>query len=315
MEENKLNKLLKVYGVNYLEILSEVSKLEEENARLVRALREQNQIRQEIAHDSKGPFVGVDGYSHILLKMIKDAENEIAPLDMQKVKTLLKKHYLCSIQLKNSVGLYNLGEISHTELLKFRKESNPYRILKDNIEANFASLDNGKGVTAFYSTNLENEKFWTAPETLSSVIGNVCGNALKYSASDSQIFARASISNLEGRVLNFEMENRTEKQLTQEQLERIFEEGYRVNEGEINRSGSDIGLGLYMASKFVKKAFLGKIHVCSDYQTRIEKKENEKEIHVGGDMKFGEVVGLPLFYIKISIPEFNCPNIGANPSY
>lgn len=200
------------------------------------------------SHELKTPLTSVKGYIQLL-------ERGLAKGDIELVKSHLSK---AQIQLEKLNGLIaDLLDISKIESgkLKFNKQYFDLDLLLDGIvevlhqsNPEFKITKEGRVNTPIFADEMRIEQ----------VVVNFLTNAIKYSpgASEAKLSVRLQNNELYVGVKDFGIGMRPE------QVQRVFEKFYRVEETSERFQG--LGIGLYISSEIIKRHG-GQISVKSTY--------------------------------------------------
>jgi len=267
--------------------------------KLERETREQEEIGSLMVHDTRRPLMGVTGYAGIIAEKTDNPE----------IRELAKIIEARGFQASALMGLFGLSRINNKSIKKYGRPIDYFSLIVDAIETLYSGNKENKEIVLYHPKGLEKEKFCTNESATTSIISNLIGNSLKYSEKDSRISIRTGLESakkgLEKRLLAFEIENRTDRILTEEEINMMFNKGHRLKLDDPSGHGGNIGLGLYMLKKLVKQGMGGKIECYSDSEERIPEELQEKYeiLKVGKCNRLGKSEKLPLLYIKILIPE------------
>jgi signal transduction histidine kinase len=200
------------------------------------------------SHELKTPLTSVKGYIQLL-------ERGLAKGDTELVKSHLSK---AQIQLEKLNGLIaDLLDISKIESgkLKFNKQYFDLDQLLDGIievlhqsNPDFKIIKEGKVSTPIFADEMRIEQ----------VVVNFLTNAIKYSPGTNEAKMTVSLKNKElfVGVKDYGIGMRPE------QVKRVFEKFYRVEETSQRFQG--LGIGLYISSEIIKRHG-GQINVKSNY--------------------------------------------------
>ncbi len=140
------------------------------------------------------------------------------------------------------------------------------------------------------------------PTYFDRIFDNTLGNAVKYSAANSII--EVQFSRREGR-LRFVLTNNTHRVFTTDTLNRLYEKGYRFDEGfSRTKIGANQGLGLYFVNKIVRNGYNGDVRVESGERWLAKESGQDTDFHFRElgcplETSAGE---LPFFRIAITLP-------------
>jgi two-component system sensor histidine kinase BaeS len=204
------------------------------SADLARANQSRRQMTADIAHDLRNPLTVIGGY----LESLQDGKLKPTPERFQVMQAEVQNLQSLVEDLR-TLSLADAGElslrrqfVSPEELLTqvaaaYRHQAEQQRInLKVEVEANLPEI------------NIDLER-------MEQVLGNLIGNALRYTAEGGEI--SLSANQVEGRLVVRVKDNGSG--IPPEVLPHIFERSYR---GDPSRRGNESGLGLAIAKSIVE---------------------------------------------------------------
>jgi two-component system phosphate regulon sensor histidine kinase PhoR len=199
------------------------------------------------SHELKTPLTSLKGY----LQLISSYKKEELPVI---VKTYIGKANIAINKLQHLVNdLLDVSKIQAGRL--------DYKLEKVDIaELITISIENAAHIYPTFSFENEAQTSYTVngnPERLEQVIMNLINNAVKYSPESKKVIVKTIQLNNAVRisVIDYGVG------LSKEQIERIFERFYRVEDKKYMTSG--LGMGLYIVTEIVN-AHQGKIGVESE---------------------------------------------------
>ncbi|WP_461453294.1 PAS domain-containing sensor histidine kinase [Mucilaginibacter sp.] len=199
------------------------------------------------SHELRTPLTSLKGY----LQLIASYKREELPA---VVKTYIDKANIAINKLQHLVN--DLLDVSKIQAGRLE-----YRLDKIDIAALIsASIENAAHIYPQFSFENEAHTSYTVnanPERLEQVLMNLINNAVKYSPEGKRVIITSSLHKNMVRVsvTDFGIG------LSAEQIERIFERFYRVEDKKFMTSG--LGMGLYISTEIIK-AHHGKIAVQSE---------------------------------------------------
>lgn len=243
----KIKTFYRIYEQN--QKLSETRKaLLEEIEFRKEAERKKDEFISIASHELKTPLTSVKGYIQLL-------ERGLAKGDIEQVKSHLSK---AQIQLEKLNGLIaDLLDISKIESgkLKFNKQYfNLEQLLDGIIEVIHQSNPDFK----ITRNGIVNTQIFGDEMRIEQVIVNFLTNAIKYSPGTSEVLLNVSQKNNE---LYLGVKD-SGIGMHPEQISRVFEKFYRVEETSHRFQG--LGIGLYISSEIIKRHG-GQINVSSVY--------------------------------------------------
>ena len=218
------------------------------------AEHEKNQLQEDFislaSHEMRTPIAAAEGYIDLALNPNVSQIDEKARscLDMAKssIKNLSELFYniLDTSRLENSELRANFTTINLNEFID--RLSINYKILAEENQQEF-SVNFKNSEPIFCNTD---------PVYLQESLDNLVSNAIKYTGEKGSVSVNVEEANGE---INIGVTD-TGVGLSKEELPKIFQKFYRVNEGESQVRGT--GLGLYITKKRIEK-ISGKISVRS----------------------------------------------------
>jgi signal transduction histidine kinase len=272
-------------------------------------------LLQLVSHDTRNNLTSplglidmfLEEFTPNIIEAIKQAEEKEGkspqkPFAQEIIPALhlMKKSGIDAVNTIEMGNYINFGE-KGMSLAQEKMPLRPtiHRILEDNF-----SYMTEKEADIFICPSLQNVSFNTSYAPLKTIIGNLIGNARKYSLEKTKLRGRFSLDNK--KRLKVELENRIkeEMQFSEAELYKIFEENYRKGDTS-DLHGESKGFGLYVIRRILEEGFKGNILAKSDHVVRIKKDSKDKEYNFGLSLKYdvGELTHTPLFYVKAVIPE------------
>jgi len=252
LPDNKGKEILKIKGTmsDVSETVGEIFRLKGLIGELEKSNKNKDKFFSIIAHDLRGPFAGLLGFSKIL-------NDDFEVLSREDIKSYIN---IISTSLKTVFNLVeNLlqwskvqcEEISYTpERLNLGKIVQPViNALRPELESKNISLINEIGENCFIKGD-EN--------MLRSVLLNLINNSVKYSGEGSRI-----VLSTDERADAYEISvSDTGKGMTQEKIDNLFRIDKLYSSGLGREKGG--GLGLLLCNEFVKK-HNSKLQLKSEY--------------------------------------------------
>jgi len=302
MDLNKLKKMSKKYSLPK-ELVRAIEKEISEKGKLKEEILEIGGILETIEHDTAIHFMIQKSFIDVSLNLLSKGEQDIEKIkeDIEKARGYLVKNKRSVIEHENLMSLATYRKIDFETIQKRAENYSMQNFIEKTVTSNFLDVTK-READVYLNQSLKKREFYTNITPLRNVIGNLTGNARKYSPENSKIRMRFS---LEDNLLCFEIENRILESvlLNNEQLTQVFEKGHS-NSQEEQGHGRNKGLGLYMVKNLVEKGYGGTIKVISDHKVRVTKEKLDSEIKFGNvEYDVGELENTPLFYAKVKIPE------------
>jgi len=199
------------------------------------------------SHELKTPLTSLKGYLQLIASYKKE---ELPPV----VKTYIDKANIAINKLQHLVN--DLLDVSKIQAGRLE-----YRLDKIDISGVIAaSIENAAHIYPQFEFENEAQLSYIVnanPERLEQVLMNLINNAVKYSPDSKRIIIKSTLRKNKVRVsvIDFGIG------LSAEQIERIFERFYRVEDKKFMTSG--LGMGLYISTEIIN-AHQGKIGVESE---------------------------------------------------
>ena len=220
---------------NVIDQAEERFKEKESEAR--EAEQRKNDLIVYLAHDLKTPIASVIGY----LTLLRD-EKQISPeLHQHYVETALNGSERLD-DLINEFFEVTRFTTSHV-VLKYRKINLTWML--EQIVSEFNPLLREKHLTCHLDVP-QNVSLWCDPDKMERVFDNLLRNAINYSYPETEISIKVTVA--EEIRLVFGNHGRT---ISKEQLERIFEQFYRLDAERSSSTGGS-GLGLAIAREIIE---------------------------------------------------------------
>tara|TARA_R110001583_G_scaffold52804_5_gene163550 strand:- start:1064 stop:1843 length:780 start_codon:yes stop_codon:yes gene_type:complete len=168
---------------NYIAELEE--KIIELSLKLKKTSNELNSIEQSnkktistLIHNLKNPIGNIFSFSDIILESL----NDYSPEKLEKYLTIINNSARYSIQLLNSLALFNEIKLANFE----NKKANYIEII-NNVISNFKELALKKNIT--FEKNIATSALYLTINTdkISLALGNIISNALRFSNENTKI--------------------------------------------------------------------------------------------------------------------------------
>jgi signal transduction histidine kinase len=204
------------------------------SADLTRSNQARRQMTADIAHDLRNPLTVIGGY----LESLKDGKLAATPERFETMQGEVR-HLQNLVEDLRTLSLADAGDL----VLHFQAVS-PRELLQRTAAA-YAHQAQQQDVHIRVDAEVDLPDVKLDPERMEQVLGNLVGNALRYTAAGGQISlaARREQGNLLLRVTD------NGSGIAEADLPYIFERSYR---GDESRSGTESGLGLAIARSIVE---------------------------------------------------------------
>lgn len=209
-------------------------KIQKQTRELENSLVTKDKFFSIVAHDLKNPFMGIMGFSDLLLRQVDKAENE-------ELKTYAESIYRSAAELYELLeNLLNWSKSQRGDFKLYIKENvSLYQETQKSIE----QLSwNAREKNIHLENNInENLLVNTDINILQTVIRNLLSNAIKYSQKDSEINIGAYTR--QDNVIYFVRDHGTG--MTEDIKQSIFKVGYqKPKKGTARENGTGLGLVL-----------------------------------------------------------------------
>jgi len=216
------------------------SELETLNSRLSDLNKEKNSYIGMVAHDLRNPIGIAEAFSDLLLEefdtLTKDSQLEYIGLINQSCSFSLDLiHSFLDIS-KIEAGIFDLN-LSLQDYISF---------LTDNVKRN-AMLARNKSQSIVIETSLSEINFCFDKNKIEQVLNNLLGNAMKYSAANTQITIEVSSS---GQWMTTRIMDEGQG-IPQDELETVFHP-YKTTSVKATSDEKSTGLGLAIVKKIIE---------------------------------------------------------------
>ena len=202
------------------------------------AEKRKNDLVVYLAHDLKTPLTSVIGY----LTLLQDEQELTAAQRARYTGIALDK----AERLEDLINeFFDITRFSLTSVTLERRSVNLSRML-EQIADEFAPMLRERGLSCAVNAP-PGVMISCDPDKLQRVFDNLLRNAMNYSYPDSEISVNLSV---EGERAEISVVNRGDT-IPAEQLERLFEQFYRLDSARMSRTGGS-GLGLAIAKEIVE---------------------------------------------------------------
>jgi PAS domain S-box-containing protein len=188
------------------------------------------------SHELKTPVTSIKGYAQILQNRFQKEGNEMAADLLKRMDTQVDK-------LNKLVGDFlNLSKIE-SQHFKLEREIFNFR---DLVEDCILSAQHTSTTHQFVIEKIEDVQFNGDKLRLEQVLNNFLNNAVKYSPEADKVVVRVEVlmNNIVVSIRDFGIG------IERENLNRIFDRFYRVDNTSMKFQG--LGLGLYISSEIIK---------------------------------------------------------------
>jgi signal transduction histidine kinase len=204
------------------------------SADLAQANQSRRQMTADIAHDLRNPLTVISGYLEAL------QEGKLQPTaERLSAMQAEVRHLERLVEDLRTLSLADAGELS-----LHRQPILPGDLL-ERVEAAYQHQVNEQGIALTVETGSHLQVISVDPERIEQVLGNLVGNALRYTPEGGRI--RLSASQDKGMTTLSVTDNGSG--IPEDILPHIFERSYR---GDPSRSGNESGLGLAIARSIVE---------------------------------------------------------------
>lgn len=218
--------------------------------------RELDELQREflsvITHELKTPLTAIEGYARLLLR---GKAGELQPRQGEFVRTISDQSAVLKAMVQN---LLDTSRLEGGSLPIHRQE-----IALDQVMVELTETWTGGAATREIELVLETRSLAGVvldldPFRLQQVVGNLVGNALKFTEHGGRITLRAFPA---GQLAVIEIED-TGRGIPPDKLERVFDKFFQVARGDTRVAGGT-GLGLFISRQLVE-AMGGTISVRSE---------------------------------------------------
>ncbi|MXV16628.1 sensor histidine kinase [Hufsiella ginkgonis] len=191
-----------------------------------------------VSHELKTPLTSVQGYVQIVMARARSAKDAFAAGALDKANIQLKKMNALINGFLN-VAQLDAGKI-HLDKSPFEINTLIAEIVEETMLADPAR--NIESSPCFPTTLLADK------EKIAQVIGNLLGNAIKYSAHGSRVNIGCQVDPLAIQVVVTDCG----RGISPKDREKLFDRYYRVD-NVTGESISGFGLGLYLSAEIIKR--------------------------------------------------------------
>ncbi|TKJ65680.1 two-component sensor histidine kinase [Pseudomonas sp. CFBP13506] len=221
--------------------------------RLAKGFVQLGQVATDMAHELRTPINNLLGETQVALQQPRSIENyqQLLASNVEELERLARMldNMLFLARTDPASALRQRQELSAAD--EVQRIADYFEGLASDVNINIRA--EGKGV------------IWAEPMLLRRALANLCANAIKYGAPNSELVIQA-VPNAEGIQLCVNNQGET---IPAEHLSRLFERFYRVDESR-ERSAHSNGLGLSIVAT-IMQLHNGRYSVSSDEgMTRFE---------------------------------------------
>lgn len=211
--------------------------LERKEREATLANRHKDELVMYLAHDIRTPLTSIIGYLNLL-----EETPEMSAMERTKnIKIALKKAYHLEDMLNE---FFDITRYNSSQIKIIKKSVDLYYMLVQ-LSDEMSPILNQHGNYILLQFN-ENLIVHADPDKLARVFSNILKNAASYSYPDTPITISVSETNTQWNI-HFRNEGNT---IPSEQLEKIFEKFYRLDQSRNSDSGGT-GLGLAIAKDII----------------------------------------------------------------
>ncbi|MFA7288034.1 MAG: PAS domain-containing sensor histidine kinase [Melioribacteraceae bacterium] len=206
-----------------------------------------------MSHELRTPFMGLMGYSQLLLELVKSDE------EREMVEGIIRT----SNRLTNTLTLIlDLTKLEFDKIEIFLEEINPENLINEVYNQYLAAAEK-KGLSMTKEIHFDTFYMHTDGKMLSEILFNLINNAIKYTDQGwIKIEGKKSTKNLEEEYLEILVSD-SGIGITEEKQSLIWEEFRQASEGT-NRAYQGTGLGLSITKRYTE-LIGGKIQVISKF--------------------------------------------------
>ncbi|MBI5326352.1 MAG: response regulator [Ignavibacteriae bacterium] len=248
IEELRVSREMVEQNANELLLANERLYESEENLRILNASKDR--FFSILAHDLRGPFQGLLGFSKIL-------HNDFKNLKTEETQDIIEDLYHSAEQIYKLLDHLLLWSRIQRGVLEYKPENcNIRNIVSVNIDL-LRSLAGRKNIELLSEINEEFE-FISDPNMINTVLRNLISNAIKFTGGGGKIRISANKTK-DGYLLVSVKDNGIG--ILEEDLQKLFKiDTYFTSPGTSGEKGT--GLGLVLCKDLIEKC-KGKIHVES----------------------------------------------------
>lgn len=213
--------------------------------------RMQGEFLSVVTHELKTPLTAIDGYARLLAR---GKAGELNERQRSFVETILAQTEVLREMVQN------LLDASRLETGRLPIETRPVEVgaLLEEIVRTWKGGADARGIELLWEDEgLRGDRVRVDPFRMQQVLGNLVGNALKFTAAGGRIVLTGA---RDGDQIRVEVRD-TGRGIAPDKLERIFDKFFQVERTDTRNAGG-AGLGLYICKQLVE-AMGGRIGAIS----------------------------------------------------
>jgi PAS domain S-box-containing protein len=239
--------------VDMTEILQVLDRLREAKVEVEAASRAKSDFLANVSHEIRTPLTAILGYSEVLNHAVAETERAAA----FEVVRRNGEHLMAVLG-----DVLDIAKVEAGEMTVDRVEVSPARILADVLELMQPRAD-AKGLALrLVCAGPVPQACQTDPVRLRQILGNLVGNAIKFTEIGGVRVEVAFDQPAIGNARMFVTVSDTGIGMTAEQVERLFR-AFVQADTSMSRKYGGVGLGLVIAQRFARMLG-GEIHLCSE---------------------------------------------------
>ncbi|MBT8320004.1 MAG: GAF domain-containing protein [Gramella sp.] len=246
-------KALKLIATEIVEKLEKRKKLNETNY----ALAQTERIKNQIAHDVRGPVHGMSSLAEIV------ESEDLSSEEMKEYFKLIKESGRGVIELTDEIlNSYNSKPAKNSGYLSVKQ-------LKEKLKKLYQLPCLSKNLDFQVITEPEHENFTISKQKLLGLIGNLISNAIKFTPSSGTVRVLLAVANINtGRILKVVVKD-SGSGINTSEIQDIYDDSMDSKDGTAGEKG--FGLGLKLVREMVNDLH-GEMHIASGKKegTKIE---------------------------------------------